>query len=151
MLGLPSRVQKVLSQVFGFLFVVSSTLFANWIWQKYTSEIDLKTEMVVERSVFHTTIKRVLEESDYNCTAGIGDEKCPFKLEAHQELLSASQVDTLPKNSKDLLRDIIRMGGLCNGGRTGKKANPAMVKSKCLELKDHLMAILAAEEPIKSL
>lgn len=145
MFGLPSRVQKIISQVLGFLFVVSSTLFANWVWQKYTSEIDSKTERVEEKAAFAIIMRRVIEESDYNCTNGIGDTRCPFKLEAHQELLSASLVDTLPKNSKELLRDIIRLGGLCNGGRTGRKANPAIVKTKCLELKEHLYNALASE------
>ena len=141
----PSHLNRLLSQILGFLFVVSSTLFANWLWQKYTSEIDLKHELIEERQFFHDIIHRVIEEGDYNCTSGIGDTKCPFKLEAHHELLGTSLRDSLSKNTTDLVREILRLGGLCNGGRTNRKVTPAGVKAKCLELKVALHKVIESE------
>jgi hypothetical protein len=142
---LPGHLHRLLSQILGFLFVVSSTLFANWLWQKYTSEIDLKQELVEARHSFVALLHKVVEETDYNCTSGIGDTKCPFKLDAHNELLSSTLRDCLTKNSIEKLREIIRLGALCNGGRTSRKVTPASVKAKCLELKSDLHKIIESE------
>lgn len=120
-------------------------MFANWLWQKYTSEIDLKHELVEERHVFVGILQKVIEESDYNCTSGIGDTKCPFKLEAHNELLNTNLRDCLTKNAIEKLREIIRLGALCNGGRTSRKVTPVGVKAKCLELKADLEKIIELE------
>lgn len=147
---LPARFKQLFSQTLAFLFVVSSTLFANWIWQKYTTEMDLKNALTEEKTIFLGVVRRVVEEADYNCTPGIGDSKCHFKLEAHQELLGSSLRECLSKNTIELLREIFRLGNLCNGGRTSKKVSPASVKSKSIALKNELNQI-AASEPFANL
>lgn len=140
---------RLISQILGFLFVVSSTLFANWLWQKYTNEIDLKNALAEERQLFLGMVRKVVEESDYNCIPGIGDTKCPFKLEAHHELLGATLTDCLGKSTLEHVREIVRMGNLCNGGRTSKKVTPALVKTRCAELKADLQKVLTNNSELK--
>lgn len=145
MLKISPKLQRFLGQVAGFLVVVSSTLFANWLWQKYTAKIELKNEMIEERQTFLAIARKVIEETEYNCTSGIGDDACPFQLEAHHELLCCNLMDCLPKNTKSLVREIVRLGGLCNGGRTSRKVTPGAVKVKSLELKEELQKMVEVE------
>lgn len=140
-----SSTRKLFSHTLSFLFVVSSTLIANWLWQNYTNRIDLKNAQEEEKQVFLGIMHRVIVETEYNCSAGIGDSKCPFKLDAHHELLSTPLTGGLSKNAVDLAKEIIRLGSLCNGGRTGRKVTPAAVKGKCLALKEELERVVVSE------
>ncbi len=145
MIRIPSQVQRILSQVLGFLFVVSSTLFANWLWQKYTTEIEVTHKKEEERHVFVALVRKVISETEYNCTEGIGDTKCPFHLDAHNELLASTFIDDLSRSTEDLMKEILRLGGLCNGGRTNRKVTPAAVKTKSTELNHALAQLIAAD------
>ena len=59
----------------------------------------------------HRLVNTVLEEADYNRTPGVGDNRCPFRLGGHHELLSSRLRDRLPKETLDLLRETARIGG----------------------------------------
>ena len=73
-------------------------------------------------------VKTVLKEAEYNKTPGIGDERCPFRLDGHYKLLSSTLSKILSQDVLTLLREITRGGGLCNGGRIGGAIVPGTIK-----------------------
>lgn len=83
-------------------------------------------------------IKTVLEESAYNKTPGVGDHNCPFRVEGHLKLLSSPLAKDLPDDIIHLLREVVREGGLCNGGRIGGTVLPGTVKGKSALLYESL-------------
>ncbi len=83
-------------------------------------------------------VKTVLEEAEYNKTPGIGDERCPFRLDGHYKLLSSPLSKVLSQDILTLLREITRGGGLCNGGRIGGAVVPGTIKGKSAQLYESL-------------
>ncbi len=78
------------------------------------------------------TINETFREIKFNAQPGSGCPTCPFKLKAHNKLLSFK----IPKELKELLEKIIQRGELCKGGN--KYQTPGQIKTLEKTLKTKL-------------
>jgi hypothetical protein len=121
--------------IIGLISTSIITLVGNWLWKKYTDKTD-------SEDLWNSLLLNTIREANYNRSPGIGDQKNPFLLKSHQELLSCPLREKLPPNFITLLQEIIHMGSLCNGGKVGATgATPGKVKGKCSDLKEILEKI----------
>ncbi len=88
-------------------------------------------------------IKTAIEDAHYNETPGIGN----FRLDGQHELLSSVSECELSQDIINLLRECVKLEGVCNGRPVPGYATPSIVKIKNKQLREALENFLASNAP----
>jgi hypothetical protein len=81
-------IDLILNQIPGFVSGVLVTVVGGYLLFMLTKRKDRECEDQKNKNDFLILKKRVIEECDFNITAGVGDARCNFQFEAHKTLLN---------------------------------------------------------------
>jgi len=139
-------VDWIVSELPGLIVAFALGLCGQWIWARfYVAKRDLEAEHRQKEREFLQLLENVINEIDFNCKPGIGDEKCLFRLAAHA-LLADSLNIKLSSEMKENIKLILYEGGLCNAGRLQNGITPNRVKEMSRLLKKQLWQFMPAEK-----